>query len=39
MKIPPTNPGFMVPEPATIAAVVTPTLTMLAYAIYKRKTS
>ena len=39
MKVPPTNPGFMVPEPATIAAVVTPTLTMLAYAIYKRKTS
>ena len=39
MKVPPTNPGFMVPEPATIAAVVTPTLTLLAYAYYKRKTS
>ena len=38
MKVPPTNPGFMVPEPATIAAVATPTLTLLAYALYKRKT-
>ncbi|MFX0208624.1 MAG: hypothetical protein ACFFDT_21765 [Candidatus Hodarchaeota archaeon] len=37
MKVPPTNPGFMVPEPATIAAVATPTLTLLAYALYKRK--
>jgi len=38
MKVPSTNPGFMVPEPATIAAVVTPTLTLLGYALYKRKT-
>ena len=39
MKVPPTNPGFMVPEPATIAAIATPTLTLLGYAYYKRKTS
>jgi hypothetical protein len=38
IKVPPTNPGFMVPEPATIAAVATPTLTLLAYALFKRKT-
>lgn len=38
MRIPTTNPGFMVPEPATIAAVATPTLTLLAYAYHKRKT-
>ena len=38
MKVPPTNPGFMVPEPATIAAIATPTLTLLGYAYYKRKT-
>ena len=38
IKVPPTNPGFMTPEPATIAAVATPTLTLLAYALYKRKT-
>ena len=38
MKVPPTNPGFMVPEPATIAAIATPTLSLLGYAYYKRKT-
>ena len=38
MKVPPTNPGFMTPEPATIAAIATPTLTLLGYAYYKRKT-
>ena len=38
MKVPPTNPGFMVLEPATIAAIATPTPTLLWYAYYKRKT-
>ena len=38
MRVPPTNPGFMTPEPATIAAIATPTLTLLGYAYYKRKT-
>ena len=37
-RIPPTKAGFLVPEPATIAAVATPTLTLLAYALFKRKT-
>ena len=38
IRVPPTNPGFMVPEPATIAAIATSTLTLLGYAYYKRKT-
>ena len=38
IKVPPTMPGFLVPEPATIAAVATPMLTLLGYAYYKRKT-
>jgi len=36
--VPKSIPGFVVPEPATIAAVATPTLTLLAYALFKRKT-
>ena len=37
MRVPPTNPGFMVPEPATIAAIATPMLTLIGYALYKKK--
>ena len=36
--VPESIPGFVIPEPATIAAVATPTITLLAYALHKRKT-
>jgi len=36
-RVPPTQPGFMVPEPATIAAVATSIVALVAYAAIKRK--
>jgi len=38
LKVPPTIPGFIVPEPATIAAVATPMIALIAYTFYRRKT-
>jgi len=37
MKVPPTNPGFMVPEPATIVAVATSLIALIGYTTLKNK--
>ena len=36
-RVPPTQPGFMIPEPATIAAVATSFVALMAYAIRRKK--
>jgi len=36
-RVPPTKPGFIVPEPATIAAVSTSLIALVGYAVLKRK--
>jgi hypothetical protein len=36
-RVPTTNPGFVVPEPSTIAAVAIPTATLMGYRLIKRK--
>jgi len=36
-RVPPTNPGFMIPEPATIVAVALSLIALMAYAAHRRK--
>jgi len=36
-RVPPTQPGFMILEPATIVAVTTSLIALVAYAAYRRK--
>ena len=36
-RVPPTIPGFVIPEPATIAAVVTPLIGLIGYAAHRRR--
>jgi hypothetical protein len=36
-RVPPTNPGFMIPEPATIVAVALSLIALTAYAAHKKK--
>jgi len=36
-RVPPTNPGFMIPEPATIVAVALSLMALMAYAAHRKK--
>jgi hypothetical protein len=37
VRVPPTIPGFVVPEPAAIAAVLSPMIALAGYAIHRKK--